>query len=143
MDKIERKDSKFPFKRIIITLTIFVLLMALLLPALEKSRESARRAKCLSQLKEIGLALKQYALDNKETFPWEENTFLYCASLGKLSPSYVESLGTFYCPSSSDKKVRIRVGSRDNEAFSETECADSLSYAYGHNKGKPLTESDF
>jgi type II secretory pathway pseudopilin PulG len=140
MDATEKKEKSFPFGCVIIPLVIIILLAALLIPALNKARESARRAKCLSNLKQIGLALKQYALDNKEVFPWEDNSSLYCASFGKVYPAYANNLDIFRCPSSNDRKMRNRLESRDNEAFTANECARSLSYAYCHNQGYPWTE---
>ena len=140
MDVPEKKEKSFPFGCVIIPLVIIILMAALVIPALNRARECARRAKCLSNLKQIGLALKQYALDNKEVFPWEDNLSLYCASFGKVHSSYAKDLDIFSCPSSSDRKMRKRFESRDNEAFTATECARSLSYAYCHNQGSPWTE---
>jgi type II secretory pathway pseudopilin PulG len=43
-----------------LVVVIFAVLIALLLPSLRTGRETARRAKCLDNLKQIGLALHQY-----------------------------------------------------------------------------------
>ena len=39
------------------------------MPALSKAKQQAQKAKCLSNLHQIGLGLKMYADDNSETFP--------------------------------------------------------------------------
>jgi prepilin-type processing-associated H-X9-DG protein len=46
----------------------------LLAPALSKARERARSIQTMSNLKQIGLALKMYAMDNKDKFPVTSGT---------------------------------------------------------------------
>jgi len=48
---------------------IIALLISILLPALNKAREMANRAKCASNLREIGQALALYANDNAGNYP--------------------------------------------------------------------------
>ncbi len=68
----------------------------MMLPAINSGREKSRRIECASNLKQIGLALKQYALDNKNNFPAGDNV----AGLGELvKKGYLSDLKTFTCPS--------------------------------------------
>jgi type II secretory pathway pseudopilin PulG len=53
---------------VVVTLLILVILTALYLPAIQSSREAARRSQCKNNLKQIGLALMNYH-DVKRTFP--------------------------------------------------------------------------
>ncbi len=60
----------FTLIELLVVMAIIAVLAALLLPALARAKESARRAKCLSNLKQVGLGLKIFALDHNALYPW-------------------------------------------------------------------------
>ena len=63
----------FTLIELLIVIAIIGILAAILFPVFAKARENARRAKCQSNLKQIGLGLMQYTQDYDETLPTNAN----------------------------------------------------------------------
>jgi prepilin-type processing-associated H-X9-DG protein len=63
------RRSGFTLKELLVILAVVGLLIALLIPAVESAREAARRCNCCDRVKQLSLAVHNYAQANRSTFP--------------------------------------------------------------------------
>ncbi len=66
---MRKRARGFTLIELLVVIAIIAILAAILLPALARAREAARRAACQSNLKQWGIICKMYSGENKDLFP--------------------------------------------------------------------------
>ncbi len=104
----ERKGVPRAVFELIASVLVLGVLVVMLRPALDRARGSAHGAQCVSNLKELGLGLMQYAQAFDDSYPWRVGALSPVEAwrdLGLVYP-YVSDKNSFFCPATKDARSR-------------------------------------
>jgi len=96
--------AAFTLIELLVVIAIISILAAILFPVFARAREKARQTACLSNLKQLGLSVLQYAQDNDEALPFVSFADFTVAptleeSWTRSMQPYIKNKGILKCPS--------------------------------------------
>ncbi len=132
------KKRQFTLIELLVVIAIIAVLATMLFPAVGSMTERANQTKCTSNLKQLGLAIKTYAMDYDNALPFAES------SKGKKGKEHAANLylirrttageepGIYVCPSS-DRSDKVGSALTAKDLKEALETSDTWTYTDGND----------
>jgi prepilin-type N-terminal cleavage/methylation domain-containing protein/prepilin-type processing-associated H-X9-DG protein len=151
-----RRLRGFTLIELLVVIAIIAILAAILFPVFARAKAKAKQAACLSNLKQLGLAVRMYISDYDDCYPdssscgvlysggyqgaahitqyairiWSDDTQTVPAGMARVLNPYVKNMQIFVCPS--DAMVDRWIAGRQRGSYYMRHAIDGYAFTYQH-----------
>jgi prepilin-type N-terminal cleavage/methylation domain-containing protein/prepilin-type processing-associated H-X9-DG protein len=131
----------FTLIELLVVIAIIAILAAILFPVFARARDSARSAKCVSNLHQIFKACRGYQADFDSEWPWHDapaydskGNLLLHGFEERLAP-YSKEMGIFICPAHDPRPSYLSLAREHYWGYKAYEYSYALNHRLGDNRG--------
>jgi prepilin-type N-terminal cleavage/methylation domain-containing protein/prepilin-type processing-associated H-X9-DG protein len=106
------KRQGFTLIELLVVIAIIAILLAILMPALQKVKEQGKKIVCSNNQKQIGISFNMYGSENDNKLPLNQGGY-WLWDIAYSTTDYIMNTGgdkrTFYCPADPTKKPEMAI----------------------------------
>ena len=140
-----RKRSAFTLVELLTVIAIIGVLIALLLPALRRAREEARRTACMSNMRQIGAAFQMYLNANRSCFPRpaaagfpDDEDWVYWDTARHIDPQIADGV----IPAQMGKRVTVQVFRCPSDDIQQHPVNWGVHYPYSYTVNETICRTE-
>jgi len=134
-----RRKAGFTLIELLIVIAIIAILAAILFPVFNNARKKAAQTSCVSNLQQLGTAMRMYAQDYDDQFPYALYNDIFVSGWADvIFEGYVSNDQVYDCPTSTLHMDRYTgVGWAQSRFYRAYQNVAGVGYSYGINAMEP------
>lgn len=127
-------DNHFTLVELLVVIAIIAILASMLLPALKKANDVAKRTVCIGNMKQLGFGIQNYVMDNRSWFPPAYvGTFTKSAFYWLVTGDYTD-IRLWDCPADLTRTPNVHFNTSDANMNFKKKNGQWSNHSYGYAK---------